>query len=308
MRGFRHEGSEGGPDSCSLDCCAVLVRARARARTRTSLGEAGIASRLGLASVATRGYKHSAKVPEARHKSNAPWSPHPFVTTHWSLILTARREGMEAAAALERLCQTYWQPLFTYARRDGLAEPDAQDAVQSFISHLLARQDLQSVSPEKGRFRSFLLSAFKNFLASRARAENAAKRGGGRVSVSLENDALATVEATELSDHATPDKAFDRAWAQNLMSRALDRLGAEHQTPSQARLFSALRPSLMEGGRVTHEAETAARLGLTPGALAVAATRLRRRYRALIEDEVKQTLANPADLAEEMRALWMAWT
>lgn len=247
-------------------------------------------------------------MPEATHSSNEPRNRQHFVTTHWSLILTARREGLEAAAALERLCQTYWNPLFIYAQRDGLAEHDAQDAVQSFIAHLLARQDLHSVSPEKGRFRSFLLCAFKNFLTSRARTENAAKRGGGAVSVSLENDATVAADAAELADPVTPDKAFDRAWAKNLMSRALDRLGTEHQSPSQARLFSALKPSLMEGGRVTHEAETAARLGLTPGALAVAATRLRRRYRALIEDEVKQTLANPADLAEEMRALWLAWT
>lgn len=244
---------------------------------------------------------------EPNHNTEGHWYREQFVTTHWSLILATRRDGQEAATALERLCQTYWTPLFVYARRDGLSPHDAQDAVQSFIVHLLERRDLNSVSPEKGRFRSFLLSAFKNFLVSKIRSDNAAKRGGGTIAIPLEHDPMAESCAKELADSATPDKAFDRAWAQKLMSRALERLAAEHRSPSQARLFSALRPSLMEGGRVTQEAEIAARLGLTPGALAVAATRLRRRYRALIEDEVTQTLENPADLAEEMRALWQAW-
>ena len=242
------------------------------------------------------------------HNSDGPWTRQPFVTTHWSLIFTARSKGPSAAAALDQLCRTYWPPLFVYARRDGLSPHDAQDAVQSFIAHLLAREDLNSVEPEKGRFRSFLLTAFKHFLVSRARGENSCKRGGGTVAVSLDVDAMETLCAPELADASTPDKAFDRGWARHLMSRALQRLGDEHRTPQQARLFAALQPTLMEGGRVTQEAQLAAQLGLTPGALAVAATRLRRRYRALIEDEIKQTLNDPADLEEEMKALWLAWS
>ncbi len=236
-----------------------------------------------------------------------PGNRHEFVTTHWSLILTARGEGPDASAALERLCQTYWPPLFIYARRDGMSPHDAQDAVQAFISHLLARQDLHGVSPAHGRFRSFLLAAFKNFIVSRARYDKAIKRGGNAVAISLDTVALESAGVPELADASAPDSAYDRAWARNLMSRALQRLEAEHRGPSQVRVFAALRSTLMEGGRVVQEAELAARLGLSPGALAVAASRLRRRYRALIEDEVKQTLSNPADLEEEMRALWMAW-
>jgi RNA polymerase sigma-70 factor (ECF subfamily) len=128
------------------------------------------------------------------------------------------------------------------------------------------------------------------------------------VPLSLDADALEAMCAPELASGATPDRAFDRTWARNLMSRALQRLHAEHQTPRQARIFAALQPTLMDGGRVRQEAELAAQLGLTPGALAVAATRLRQRYRALIEEEIRQTLADPADLAEEMRALWLAWS
>ncbi len=242
------------------------------------------------------------------HSTDEPWTRQPFATTHWSLILRARGEEPEASAALEQLCRDYWPPLFVYARRDGLSPHDAQDAVQGFIGHLLARQDLDRVGPEKGRFRSFLLTAFKNFLTSRARAENAGKRGGGSVTLGGDAAALEAQCGPELCDTATPGKAYDQSWARHLMARALERLGREHRTPAQARLFAAVQPTLMDGGRVTQQAEMASQLGVTPGALAVAATRLRRRYRALLEDEVRRTLADPANLEEEMRALWLAWS
>jgi RNA polymerase sigma-70 factor (ECF subfamily) len=246
-------------------------------------------------------------VPDPFDNREVPSARRAFVTTQWSLILTAQGAGPDAATALDDLCRDYWPPLFVYARRDGLSTEDAQDAVQGFIAHLLARNDLRHVAPEKGRFRSFLLAAFKHFLVSRCRSENAGKRGGGSVVVSLDVDELVGVDEAELADSASPDKAFDRSWARHLMARAMERLGRDHGTPQQARLFAALRPSLMDGGRLVQAAELAAGLGVTPGALAVAATRLRRRYRSLIEDEVRRTLADPANLAEEMRALWSAW-
>jgi DNA-directed RNA polymerase specialized sigma24 family protein len=236
------------------------------------------------------------------------WRQPAFVTTRWSLIVRARGEGKEAVVALEQLCRDYWPPLFIYARRQGLSPHDAQDAVQGFIAHLLERKDLAAADQEKGRFRSYLLTAFKHFLISQARGENSMKRGGSAVSISLDTNASELHDAPELTDAATPDKAYDRSWAQHLMTRALQRLEGEHRTPPQARLLSALRPTLMDGGRILHEAELSAQLGMTPGALAVAATRLRRRYRTLIEEEVKQTLADPSDWQEEMKALWLAWT
>jgi RNA polymerase sigma-70 factor (ECF subfamily) len=235
------------------------------------------------------------------------WIRPQFVTTHWSVVLSAGQEGPEAPAALERLCKLYWTPLYIYARRDGLSSPDAQDAVQEFIAQLLKRDDLKGVSPEKGRFRTFLLTALRNFLISRARREQAQKRGGGKPLVCLDADEAEAICAPELADQTTPAKAFDRRWAKELMARALEQLRAEHRSPSQARLFGALQPMLADSGRISQESALAAELGVTAGALAVAATRLRRRYRELIEVEVRQTLANPADLAEEMRALREAW-
>lgn len=230
-----------------------------------------------------------------------------FVTTHWSLVLSVREGGTAGDAALEELCRSYWPPLFAYARRDGLSLHDAQDAVQGFVGNLLARRDLHGVRPELGRFRTFLLVAFRNHLVSRTRAETRVKRGGGLATVSLEDEAAVGWLERELSDGMTPERAYDRAWAGQVMRRALARLEAEHRTPQQVRLFEALRSTLVDGGRVRGEAELAATLNMSAGAIAVAATRLRRRYRTMIEQEVKRTLSDPADLEAELRSLWEAW-
>jgi RNA polymerase sigma-70 factor (ECF subfamily) len=209
---------------------------------------------------------------------------------------------------LEALCRAYWPPLYAYVRRDGHSPEEAQDLVQAFIAHLLRRNDLATVSPEKGRFRSFLLTALKHFIVSTARAQNALKRGGGQEALSLQMDNAETLCGAEMADQLTPDKAFDRRWAQTLLARALEQLHREHGSPQQQRLFRALEPSLTEGGRVRNEAALAAELGVSTGALAAAASRLRQRYRALLEREVAETLANPTDLAEELRALREAWS
>jgi RNA polymerase sigma-70 factor (ECF subfamily) len=222
-------------------------------------------------------------------------------------VLSAHREEQGSHAALERLCQLYWPPLYAYVRRDGLSPHDAQDVVQDFIARLLDREDLKGLSPSGGRFRSFLLAALKNFLISRARREQALKRGGGKELLRIDAEEAEKSCGAELVEHWTPAQAFDRSWARSVMTRAFERLRAEHRSPQQARMFGALQSVLLEGGRVSNEAGLANELGVSAGALAVAATRLRQRYRALIEDEVRQTLENPADLAEEMRALRSAW-
>ena len=232
-----------------------------------------------------------------------------FLTTEWSVVLQAGQDKCPGAAqALEALCRAYWPPLYAYARRDGLTPQDAQDATQEFIGSLLRRNDLASVSPEKGRFRSFLLGALKNFLVSRWRTERALKRGGQSEFVVLDSGEAEKLCQPELIDQLSPEKAFDRRWALTVMACALDRLRAEHQSPEQARLFAALQPVLAGSGRMENQAAMAGELSVTPGALATAATRLRHRYRTMIEDEVRRTLEKPADLAEELRALREAWT
>jgi RNA polymerase sigma-70 factor (ECF subfamily) len=231
-----------------------------------------------------------------------------FQTTRWSLVLLAGEGDSEAAqSALGRLCEAYWPPLYAFARHDGLDSHAAQDAVQGFLARILARGDIAQVTPKRGRFRSFLIGSFKNFLSSLARADHAQKRGGGVLPVEIDAGLAEGMCAPALIDVLTPDRAFDRQWARTVMSRALDRLRAEHASPAAARIFAALQPTLAEGARLTDADALASKLGTTSGALATAATRLRQRYRALIEDEVAQTLDDRADLAEELQALRAAW-
>ncbi len=230
-----------------------------------------------------------------------------FDSTQWSQVILAGGDSPEAQTALERLCRIYWPPLYAFARRHGLDQHNAQDAVQGFLTRLLARRDIATADRERGRFRAFLVRSFKNHLASQARAETAQKRGGGVQMIQIELAGAEGICAPELAESLTPDRAFDRSWARALMARALDRLRAEHATPQQARLFSALEPTLADAGKLENTLAVAEELGTTRGALATAATRLRRRYREIIRDEVARTLENPADLEAEMRALREAW-
>jgi RNA polymerase sigma factor (sigma-70 family) len=231
-----------------------------------------------------------------------------FLSTQWSVVLRAAGNSEQAAHALEALCATYWPPLYAYARRDGLSPHDAQDAIQDFIQQLLRRNDLASVAPEKGRFRSFLLAALKHFLISRARKEQTLKRGADVERVSLDAEDAESLCQNEVSSQLPPDKAFDRRWAQTIMAVALNRLREEYKSPQQARFFEALQPVLADGGRLEGQAELAAKLGVSPGAVSTAATRLRQRYRALVVDEVRRTVDQAGDVEQELQAFREAWT
>ncbi|MFO1501209.1 MAG: ECF-type sigma factor [Verrucomicrobiota bacterium] len=230
-----------------------------------------------------------------------------FITTSGARSCAQAECSSDALEALDDLCRIVAASLFVRSPRRPLPE-DAKDMVQEFIAHLLRRKDLASVSPEKGRFRSFLLTALKHFLCSRGRSRLALKRGGGMDFISLDLEQAEALCQPELRVELAPDKAFDRCWASTVMAQALERLRREHRTPGQAKLFLALQPALAEGSRVDKQADLALQLGVTPGALAVATTRLRQRYRALILEEVGRTVAKPGDLAEELMALRSAWS
>jgi RNA polymerase sigma factor (sigma-70 family) len=227
-----------------------------------------------------------------------------FVTTHWSLVLNATAgNSPQARAALERLCSTYWFPLYAHARRRGHNPDDACDLTQGFFLSLLQRGSLARVGPEKGRFRTFLLKSLSYFLADAADHQNTLRRGGG--SQLIELDALEAEDryALEPATEETPDKAFDRRWVAALMARALASLEAEQREAGKAENFARLKPFL---GREPEqgEYETVARpLGVTPNAIAAAVRRLRLRLRELALAEVAQTLASPAEAEAELRAL-----
>jgi RNA polymerase sigma-70 factor (ECF subfamily) len=239
-------------------------------------------------------------VPAAGSEGRSPV----FATTHWSVVLLAGRNDTERArAALAKLCRTYWYPLYAYVRRSGRAPHDAQDLTQDFFAHLLQHQALAKANPERGRFRSFILTAMKNFLAGERERERAQKRGGGLELLSLDLAAAEKRYELEPVDRSSPDQLFDRQWALALLSAVLLRLEEEYQREGKGRLLAVLKDTLTGGRDTQPYSELAARLGLSEGAVKVTVHRLRRRYRALLQAEVVQTVAMPGEVDREMRHL-----
>lgn len=234
--------------------------------------------------------------------------------TMWSVILCARGSTEETAkAALERLCQTYYEPLricvcsrlrrergFSYA----MAEGRARDYLQGFFEVLLRRDFLRRVDRAEGRFRSFILRSLDNFLRDEWDKERAAVRGGGQPVASLEE----TDDENQLlhepaSAGATPDHEVDRAWARAVLENAMRRLQGECERLGKSTLFEALRPVLNQDSDALPQVEIARRLCMSEGALHVAHHRLRDKLRELIQDEVKETVINKETWREELRVL-----
>lgn len=225
-----------------------------------------------------------------------------FVTTHWSVVLTAgRKDTPRARAALETLCQTYWFPLYAYVRRRGHSPEDAQDLTQEFLARLLQRNRVARVSPQKGRFRSFLLASMNHFLSDEWDKARAKKRGGGRV-ISLDLQDAETWFGGHPVENLTPEKIFERRWALTLLEEVYTRLEEEHRRQAKSELFTALRPALAGTGSAPY-AELAARLGMTEAAVKVAVHRLRHRYRELLRETIADTVATPEDVEDELRYL-----
>lgn len=231
-----------------------------------------------------------------------------FATTHWTVVLTAgRRHTSQSDAALAQLCKTYWFPLYAYVRRRGYAKEDAEDLVQAFFARFLARNYLEGLSAERGRFRAFLLASLKHFLANEWDKSQRQKRGGGRTILSLDWQTADTQFQIAATGEPSPDKAFDREWALALLARVIERLQAECAADGKARLFEQLKVFLAAGRSETAQSEIAKVLGMEEGAVRVAVHRLRKRYRVLLREEIAQTLSEPAMVDEEMRALFGAF-
>jgi RNA polymerase sigma-70 factor (ECF subfamily) len=227
-----------------------------------------------------------------------------FEVTRWSVVLAARGDAPEAQAALELLCNNYWYPVYAFVRRQQHNPHDAQDLTQSFFAKLLEKRWLDGVAREKGRFRSFLLVSVKHFLANERDHARAQKRGGGRLPISLDADFAESRYAAEPQDGAAPERIFERRWALTLLEQVLARLRAEMTAGGKQALFEELKPML--AGEPSGHGETAARLGMTEGAVKVAAHRLRQRYRELIREEIAQTVDTEQEIDDEMRDLMKA--
>lgn len=226
-----------------------------------------------------------------------------FVTTHWSVVLAAgRNDTTRAQAALEQLCRTYWHTLYHYVRRRGFSPDDAQDLTQEFFVHFLERHAVAAADPARGRFRSFLLSSLKNFLADEWDKARALKRGGGRV-ITVDFQAEEMRLCDESAQSLSPDKAFDRRWAVAVLEQVYRRLEEEAHGQGKAGQFVVLRRALMGGRGAVPSAEMAAALGLSDGAVRVAVHRLRQRYRELLRELIADTVSSPAEVEAEFRYL-----
>ena len=232
-----------------------------------------------------------------------------FATTQWTVVLAAgQRSTPQSDQALEQLCKTYWFPLYAFVRRHGHTKEDAEDLTQAFFARFLAKNYLDGLSAERGRFRAFLLASLKHFLANEWDKSRRRKRGGGTAPLSLDWQIADTQFQVADRNEPSPDKVFDREWAVTLLAKVIERVRAECEAENRGKQFAELKVFLTAGkGELSH-ADAARKLGMDETAVRVAVHRLRKRYRQLLRDEIAQTLSDPAMVDEEMRALFGAFS
>ncbi len=228
----------------------------------------------------------------------------PFETTQWSLVLAAGGDDSAAARhALEALCDIYWYPLYAYVRRRGRTPDAARDLTQGFFASLLERRDFEGLHQERGRFRAFLLASLKHFLANETTRALAQKRGGGLTPLSLEFDTAEQRYHVEPVDPRTPETLYERRWALTVIDRVLAALRDEWAAEGREAEFDALKESLLGQMPRGGYAALIAPLGRSEGAIKVAVHRLRRRFQEQLRQQISHTVADPADVEEEIRYL-----
>jgi RNA polymerase sigma factor (sigma-70 family) len=230
-------------------------------------------------------------------------APVAFTTTRWSVVLEAQGESPAAQEALEKLCRTYWRPIYGFVRRQGVGPEEAKDLTQGFFALLLERRDLDAVRKEKGRLRSYLLTSLKHFLTNERNRAMAIKRGEGQRLIPLEDLRERERTGFEPSETLPPDEIYERRWALSLLDQVLARLGKEYHAAGNSALFDRLQKSLAAEPDRLSPSETARELGMTESAVRQASYRLRQRYRQLLHEEIAHTVMAPADIDEELRHL-----
>ncbi len=227
----------------------------------------------------------------------------PFVTTRWSVVLAAQAQSPEADKALEKLCRTYWAPIYSFVRRDGRGVEDAQDLTQAFFARLLERRDFDSVRQEKGRLRSYLLVSLKHFLINERQSATSLKRGEGRTLIPLDEIIAHEQSDPEPTDALTADRIYERRWALTVLEQVLTRLEAEYRTSNNATLFERFKELLADDPGVGSQAKIGDELGMTENAVKQAYYRFRQRYREVLREEIAHTVAAPGDIEDELRHL-----
>jgi RNA polymerase sigma factor (sigma-70 family) len=215
-----------------------------------------------------------------------------FTTTHWSVVLEAQGESPAAQEALEKLCRTYWRPIYGFLRRQGFRPEEAEDITQGFFAQLLERRKFSALRKEKGRLRSFLLGALKYFVTDEQRRAMAIKRGKGQRLIPLEEFRAGERIEMEPSDPMTAEMIYERRWALTVLERVLSRLKDEYVAAGNAALFDSFKELLPDEPGSPSQAEIAREFGMTANAVKQAFHRLRQRYRQLLREEVAHTGGN----------------
>jgi RNA polymerase sigma factor (sigma-70 family) len=230
-----------------------------------------------------------------------------FPETHWSVIREAGGPRTPTAEqALDTLCNLYWYPIYAYIRRKGNNANQSLDLTQEFFYRLLKKGGLESADPSKGRFRAFLLTACKNFLIDMFRHDQAASNQPAKPILSIDAGTAERRYLKEPGHVDTPERIYERQWARTLLERVLNRLREDYDKAGKKLRFEQLKVVLTEPARSIPYAEIASRLGTTEDAVAVAVHRLRQRYRTILREEILATLADPADVDDEIQALFKA--
>lgn len=232
-----------------------------------------------------------------------------FETTQWSLVLAcqagagAGADDVAACEALNRLCRSYWRPLFAFLRRLGHPTHDAEDLTQQFLAELLERDGLSRVHPRHGRFRSFLAASLRNFVSHQRERAGALKRGGGQAPLSLDFADAPSAAWIEACAADTPEIAFDRHWGVTLLAHARRRLEGEYVAAGKSALFEHLVGYLPGGEPGASQTEVASQLGSPVGTIKSEVHRLRQRFGQYVRAEIARTVADPADIDDEIRYL-----
>jgi DNA-directed RNA polymerase specialized sigma24 family protein len=229
-----------------------------------------------------------------------------FRTTRWSVIFSAGESGNpNNQAALAELCRQYWYPIYAFARRSGYDAPDSQDLTQSFFQHLLEHNALKIATPVRGRFRTFLLASFQNHASHFRERSRAVKRGQGHRLLSLDGEAAEDRYWSEPADHLTAEQIFDARWAITVLAQTKAQLSEEYASQGKSATFEALKSFLdpINAKNAQSYEQAADGLGVSVGAVKTLIHRLRKRYTALLREEVAHTILDPADIDEELRVL-----
>ena len=230
-----------------------------------------------------------------------------FATTHWSVVISAARQSSpHSREALEQLCTAYWSPLYWHIRRIGYDASQAQDLTQGFFSRLLEKQTLEYVDRDRGKFRSFLLASLRTFLANERDHAQAQKRGGGQTILSIDFDSAESGYRLDLSHDLTAENLFEKRWALTVLETALAALDEQHREAGKSEQFDALVPFLTADSDSPKYLDIARQLDMTEGAVKMAVSRMRQRYRKLIRTEVGRTIADSDDVDEEIQNLFKA--